>query len=740
MKPIVALLVLCAVFQKYAKSTSVTFSVNVPLISSEMVIDGIMDEPDWEKATVIDKFWEHYPVDSIVADKATTVYILAGDEFLYIAAHCSDSRDKPIIQTLNRDDQAGFWRSDAFSVIIDPQNTQRNGYFFGVIAGGAQIDAQLSQSSYFPNDDYNWNNKWHSTYRKVSDGFMYEMAIPFSILSFDSKSSEWRINFMRNDMEGSYRYFISSKFDISKDGRDLTELGTLKFCSAPQSKKNRVTIIPSVSGNINKSISTELAPVYNYNYGFDAKLNITQTINLDLMVIPDFSHVDVDKEYIDFYRYEYYMLENRQFFLENSDIFTDFKSGNFSPVYTRRIGIQDWQNVPLWGGAKLTGSIGNKTKFGFITALTDRYNATPTTNYTIGSFRQKLGKQGELKILSTNVIPQKDSLGTTHYNSTAGIDYLIRSKNGKWYASTGISKSFTPARFNNSYYYKLNLNYISKRLRLYNSLNHANSNYINQLGFMPYMFRQNNSENNWGTERFGITEFQNKAEFYIYPKDSKRVGVMFPFVANTIMLDDEGKPEIQSLQLGYHINLKNTAYLSFGMNEEHLKLHFPILVIEGGKLMPAGIYNTNNLWFYFRTDERRKIRYVLEGDYGSFYNGRKAFITNALSYRLQPYALIKADYLLCNLSFPSEYGHALYNLFRFQTDIYFSKNLIWTALAQFNTQKKSISINTRLKWEFSPMSNFYIVLTDKFDQMSMSNTNFGAVAKLTLWLSKNTKM
>ena len=93
------------------------------------------------------------------------------------------------------------------------------------------------------------------------------------------------------------------------------------------------------SGASKKSTSQEagkteenLDPGAIYGIGGDAKVGIGPALNLDLTVNPDFSQVEVDEQVTDLDRFEIFFPEKRQFFLENSDLFSLYCKDRLSHV------------------------------------------------------------------------------------------------------------------------------------------------------------------------------------------------------------------------------------------------------------------------------------------------------------------------------------------------------------------------------------------------------------------------
>jgi len=100
--------------------------------------------------------------------------------------------------------------------------------------------------------------------------------------------------------------------------------------------------------------------------GLDAKYGITQNLTADFTVNTDFAQVEADEQQINLTRFSLFFPEKRDFFLENAGLFTfggtnSFNAGrNDVPLlfYSRRIGLNAGQVVPIDAGARLSGRIG----------------------------------------------------------------------------------------------------------------------------------------------------------------------------------------------------------------------------------------------------------------------------------------------------------------------------------------------------------------------------------------------
>ncbi len=138
--------------------------------------------------------------------------------------------------------------------------------------------------------------------------------------------------------------------------------------------------------------------------GMDVKYGLTPGLTLDLTVNTDFAQVEADRQQINLTRFSLFFPEKRDFFLENANIFLMGKPqrrfGNVSaqdliPFFSRRIGLADGQIVPILGGARLSGSMGQYT-LGFLSLQTANFGVTSSTNFTVLRLRRDLFRNSDV--------------------------------------------------------------------------------------------------------------------------------------------------------------------------------------------------------------------------------------------------------------------------------------------------------------------------------------------------------
>src|SRR4030095_14083349 len=114
-----------------------------------------------------------------------------------------------------------------------------------------------------------------------------------------------------------------------------------------------------------------------------------QNLAADLTYRTDFAQVEADEQQVNLTRFSLFFPEKREFFLENQGTFSFGGLGTASagdaPIlfYSRQIGLNGVREVPLLGGARLTGRTGRYNIGGLnIQARDERGSNTPPTNFT----------------------------------------------------------------------------------------------------------------------------------------------------------------------------------------------------------------------------------------------------------------------------------------------------------------------------------------------------------------------
>ena len=97
--------------------------------------------------------------------------------------------------------------------------------------------------------------------------------------------------------------------------------------------------------------------------GVDVKYGVTRGLTADFTYNTDFAQVEADEQQVNLTRFSLFFPEKRDFFLENQGVFNFGGASNYggdTPTlfYSRRIGLDRGREIPIDGGARLTGRAG----------------------------------------------------------------------------------------------------------------------------------------------------------------------------------------------------------------------------------------------------------------------------------------------------------------------------------------------------------------------------------------------
>ena len=164
------------------------------------VIDGIINDEEWEQAVLIEKFLQHEPYNLELPSFKTEVRIIYDDNYLYVSFVNFDSNSEKIMKTMGRRDDWGLFyqgNSDWVGIGLDSNNDDKTGNYFAVNAAGVQLDIAVSGQD-FRSWDRTWDAVWNSEVSINKDNWSAEIRIPFSSLQYtNEKNQTWGLSLQR---------------------------------------------------------------------------------------------------------------------------------------------------------------------------------------------------------------------------------------------------------------------------------------------------------------------------------------------------------------------------------------------------------------------------------------------------------------------------------------------------------------------------------------------------------------
>jgi len=308
----------------------------------QIEMDGYIED-SWLTSTPASHFVQRSPREGEPSRMETFVYVRYTPDALLIAFDCHDTAPDSISGRLQRRDQGD--NSDYVLLYLDTFHDKLNGYYFGLTAGGVQVDGTISNDYDY---DETWDGIWESAVVENDHGWSAEMRIPFTTFRHSGyRADGWGIN-----VERGINRFSEESYWVPQSrthGNRASQWGTLQGLAGIESGTH-LELLPHVVGRWDGATDQSGFSSINEweNIGIDLKVVPSPSWTMDLTFQPDFAQVDVDDEVINLSDYPVSVTEKRPFFLEGVDIF-DIQG--FTLLYTRNITDPDF-------GAKLTGNWG----------------------------------------------------------------------------------------------------------------------------------------------------------------------------------------------------------------------------------------------------------------------------------------------------------------------------------------------------------------------------------------------
>jgi len=707
-----------------------TFTVKY--ISEVITADGILDEPIWKTAESAHDFWEYFPVDSIQAKQQSDIKMLYDDKNLYIGITVNTIGSNYAIESLKRDFRAG--NSDNITLLFDTFNDGTNAFLFGTNPYGVRREGLISGGGLnLRGFAISWDVKWKGEAKIYDNYYTSELIIPLTSFKFEEGETKWRFNSYRFDTQSNE---TSTWMNIPQNQNvfGLTFMGDMVFEKPLGKSRTPLAIIPYLNTSADKDFTTDISTT-RFKVGGDAKVSIGNSMNLDITVNPDFSQVEVDDQITNLTRFEISLPERRQFFIDNSDLFSSFGgSRDANPFFSRRIGIardtagNSIENKII-GGVRLSGKLNKDLRLGFFTIQTeeDKENEIPSNNNTMLALQQRVFERSNIGMFFIN----RQSLGNNDfvaeedkYNRVLGIDYNLISSDNLWNGKFYAHKSFQPNSNGKDLSTGANLQYNSRNYNIFTDWVYIGDDFKSDLGFIR---RTDIFKGATGIERvFWPKEGAiNNHSFQFFPIATWSPDRSFKNTDYNLMSSWQARFEDQS-----QVRVQLSNRFTFLFND------FDPTGTDGGIPLPGNQgYHYNSLELQYRSDRRKIFSYSLVPSIGRFFNGQRFSVEGFMTLRFQPKAFLSLAINYDKINLPDPYPSADIWLISPKIDITFSKSVFWSTLIQYTSQRDNLGINSRLQWRFAPLSDLFLVYNDNYFVNSFEPRYRSINLKLTYWLN-----
>ena len=392
----------------------------IPRITTIPIIDGSIEEDEWQEAAAIQVNIEVDPGDNTEAEVTAQALIMEDGQTIYVAFRAQDP-DPSQIRGFYEDRDSG-WDGDYMGIILDTFNDERRAFEFLVNPFGVQMDAIYDDVN--QREDESWNAIWDSVGQITESGYTVELAIPLKQLRFSETASVqvWGIDFYRHYPRDRSTSIHSQRIDWNISCY-LCQISKLEGFQNLEQSRN-LEVIPTITSSSSESRTPEGGDWERENNSqgsLDLRWGISQDTYLNATINPDFSQVEADSLQLDVNNtFSLFFPERRTFFLDGADYFDTYEN----LVHTRNIASPEY-------GLKLTGKT-NQNTYGLVAANDE------TTNFIIP-------RSLSSRVASIEGLESKVAIGRYRRdifeNSTLGA--LVTDRRGKNYSNTVLSLDST---------------------------------------------------------------------------------------------------------------------------------------------------------------------------------------------------------------------------------------------------------------------------------------------------------
>ncbi len=703
--------------------------VTATRITTPIKIDGRLDDAVYREVAPLTGFIQQEPEEGQPVTERTEAWVLFDADNIYIACRCYDAHPEGIQSKDMRRDSANQRYNDNFGVLLDTFHDRRNGFIFSITPNGGFTDGLVTDERGFNSD---WNTVWDSAAARSDEGWIAEMAIPFKSLRYAPGDVQtWGINLrrmIRTKNEYAFIVPMSKAWTSSTAMLHVGAAATLAGLEAPPPHvvfevKPYALIDTKTDHLVRPAITNDLTG----DAGVDVKIGVTKAMTADLTYRTDFAQVEDDEAQVNLTRFALSFPEKREFFLEGAGIFTSFGSAVPSAVsgsgsdapslfYSRRIGLAGARAVPILGGGRLTGKVEKWTVGALdIQAEDDPLSGTRETNFAVLRVRRDVGRRSTVGAMGTSRSVSASGSGDNQMYGADGTFTFFENV----YLAGYVARTSTTGLEGKDYSYRGNFSYAGDLYGVLVDRLAVEDNFNPEIGFL----RRRAFRSTFGGLRFSPRPKRRQAIRQYHFENS------LEYVTNTV-----NELESREARGNFRIDLQNADQVGATYTHNREDLVEPFLIAPGVRI-PIGSYTFQNLRLFYTPAPQHRVSGTFSADTGSFYSGTKQAAGFRGRLELTPRFAVEPNLSFNWVDLPE--GAFTNTVIGNRGTYTISPRMFVSALVQYTSSTTSVLTNVRLRWEYSPGSEMFVVYSEGRDTQPLAPVhgvpleNRGLAIKLT---------
>lgn len=663
-------------------------------------VDGRLDEATWANAVVVSDFVQQRPRAGFPVTERTEVRLLYDDRYLYVGAELYDSDPAGIIvPTLERDPNTRD--GDAFGIVLDTFLDRSSAFAFYINPGGAVRDGQTSDDG--RNANFAWDGEFELETRIHAEGWTVEMAIPWSTLRFDPGRVEqtWGLNLLRRIRRKS-EDATWAPMDRQRPLHAASRAGTLVGLEGIQPGRNLSLKPYLLSDRAGGELVGADASGVGVDAGMDLKYGVTPGLTLDLTYNTDFSQVEVDQQQVNLTRFSLFFPERRDFFLENQGVFsfgeqssfrerTGVSRQDFTLFHSRRIGLTPAGDpIPIAGGGRVSGTAG-PVELGVLNMQTRSAGELPAENFSVARLRAKPATGLDLGgIFIQRRATDRDGARNRSYgvdaNYQVGNHLLLQSYLAAT-EGTAVERDWA---------------------------GRVAASWRDPLWEVAALHRRVGDDFEPGVgfvRRRGIRH--SYATVGVHPRVSWAfLQEMNPYVELHYFTDLAGSPVTRTRAAGLDLTFWDGSQASLEIRDqfERILLPFSVRGIQVGE----GDYGFREAELELSASRARPFSASVGVAAGGFFGGDRLSVGGDVQWRPSHRFLLDLTADHNRIDLPGEEVFTA-DVYGGRLRYFFSTRFLTSAFVQYNQATEELVTNLRLNWIHAPLSDFFLVLTERRD-------------------------
>jgi hypothetical protein len=665
-----------------------------------ITVDARLDEPDWLRAEPMTDFVQQLPNTGSAARFRTVARVLYDADFIYVGAMNYDAEPGKAITTgLYHDFDSA--NSDVFGITLDTFQDRRNAFLFLVNPKGAVRDEMVFNDSRTVVDA--WEGVIDVRTAAVDSGWVVEMRIPTRTLRFDARRpvQTWGMNILRRVRrinESSYWSPLDRQYRVHR----MSRAGTLTGLEGLHQGRNLQLKPYALGAGSHGAQVPASSRGTDYQAGADAKYGVTPAMTLDVTWNTDFSQVEVDQEQLNLTRFSLFFPERREFFVENSGFFTfgdvqerNYRTGaslrDFTLFNSRQVGLAvDGRPIPIAGGGRLSGRA-QGFELGLLGMRTDAALGRPAENFAVARVRRNVFGSSDVGLMLLD--RSAPGSGALH-NASYGIDANVRLFDNQMVVNSYYAASEATGSVSDGDAARVSVAFRSSFWNTSAMWKRADEHFDPGIGFV---------------RRRGMQQTFATLAMHARPR-AKWIQELVPYADVDYITDPHSRLETRTLSAGLDVFLQPDGQLTFDMNDQFDRLDADFTIFPGVTIPPGG-YTQRDLSLSYQSGQARPLYGNVSMSGGEFYGGTRRTYGGGLTWRVRYDLSLETSLQRNDVSLP--YGDFLADIAATRVRYAWSTRLFGSAFVQYNTQSKSFVTNARVNFRYRPLSDVFLVYTER---------------------------